>query len=191
MLQRQRAAGHRHPEPRGHSLKAQADGQEEPQNNPAGISPAAGLPRGKITGAAYKKGLESALWGETRREPQGEPRALSRPPSGSGTVVVKALFYMGDIRGCHQPPSGSCSPTASAEMQRDSQRPPPNRCPLRRRLQEAQPGSARRRFHKEVLHFAFPASLPPLCPRGRSPAGPFLFPFASAESGTWARFSRV
>lgn len=112
-LQRQRAAGHRHPEPRGHPPKAQADGQEEPQNNPAGISPAAGLPGGEITGAAYKKGLESALWGETRREPQGEPRALSRPPSSSGPLVAKALFYMGDIRGCHQPPSGSISRNAA------------------------------------------------------------------------------
>lgn len=30
-----------------------------------------GCPWGKITGAAYKKGLESAVWGKTRRETQG------------------------------------------------------------------------------------------------------------------------
>ena len=30
-----------------------------------------GCPRGKITGAAYKKGLESAVQGKTRRETRG------------------------------------------------------------------------------------------------------------------------
>jgi len=36
------------------------NGDEKPQNNPAGISPAAGLPVGTGAGATYKKGLESA-----------------------------------------------------------------------------------------------------------------------------------
>lgn len=47
MLQKQHAAGHWHPEPHSYLLKEQVDGQEKPQNNPAGISPAAGLPTGE------------------------------------------------------------------------------------------------------------------------------------------------
>lgn len=67
MLQKQRAAGHQHPEPCGHLLK----GKRSPKIILLEFHLQPGCPWGKLTGAAYKKGLESAVQGKPRRETPG------------------------------------------------------------------------------------------------------------------------